>query len=703
MSIEIIILLVVLALFLFGFMYLEPMLMKHKVKNDNEYGSARFSTKDEISKNFKKENINHIKEAGFPVSFSDNLKYIYFDRETPHYVYLGSTGSGKSVTAVIPTCTFISKAEKKRSVFITDPKGEIYQTTSQMFKNQGYKIITIDFRNPELSNKINILEPIIREYEDYIDNEKKSKEIEDNMQPYLSQNQLLSDKLKKIKLKKIDIGRISNKVNENQLIIDDLTKEKNNFNNNAMSSYAETNRLISSLATMVMQEKTEQKDPFWNDSAKNLLEGLIGFFLEEYKAGNITREKITMTSIRKFQNSSMEENNFKKFKDYINTKEYGNKSKDALVSILSASDNTYKSITAVFGQKMNIFDDINVANVTSTSDFEFNELGKEPVALYVIVPDEDKTYFTLVTIIVGLLYRDLVKLANSTEKKKLPYEIDFILDEFANCPPLADIEAIVSVARSRGMHFHFFIQSFSQLDNVYGKDVAQIILDNCGLVYLKTNTQETAEAISKRLGKKTIESNSVRQSMSLMNYNGDKSTNLIGRDLMTPEEVKQLHYKTIIFPIIGFPIFRDTILYNKFSCYESGVVERISNPLKDLSYTYFTVENINHEVKNKRTKDSKVAREYQEALELSDRENLKPIEMVIEKIFKTDFDIKYNKTANYRVYMNVIINRSLKQKDKSLLNTKIKSEFYHLEIKEQNEKTVINIYNENPNLSLSIK
>ena len=115
-----------------------------------------------------------------------------------------------------------------------------------------------------------------------------------------------------------------------------------------------------------------------------------------------------MTSIRKFQNSSMEEKNFKKFKDYINQKPYGSKSKDALISILSASENTYKSITAVFGQKMNIFDDVNVANVTSSSDFDFNILGKEPTALYVIVPDEDKTYYSLVTIIVGLLYRELV-------------------------------------------------------------------------------------------------------------------------------------------------------------------------------------------------------------------------------------------------------------------------------------------------------
>ena len=94
--------------------------LKHKVKNDNEYGSARFSTDREIKKNFKKESIYHIKEAGFPVSFSKNLKYIYFDRETPHYVYLGSTGSGKSVTAVIPTCTFISKAKKYLKDHFTD-------------------------------------------------------------------------------------------------------------------------------------------------------------------------------------------------------------------------------------------------------------------------------------------------------------------------------------------------------------------------------------------------------------------------------------------------------------------------------------------------------------------------------------------------------------------------------------------------------
>lgn len=67
---------------------------------------------------------------------------------------------------------------------------------------------------------------------------------------------------------------------------------------------------------------------------------------------------------------------------------------------------------------------------------------------------------------------------------------------------------------------------------------------------------------------------------------------------MTPEEVRELHYKTIIFPIIGFPIFRDTIVYNKFSIYESGEVEMKIKPLLDLSNTYFTVEDIKYDVNN---------------------------------------------------------------------------------------------------------
>ena len=656
MSIELIIVLALLILFIVVFMFVEPLFSKHKVKSNHEYGSARFSTFNEIKKNFKKEKISNIKESGVPMWFSKDYKYVWFDKETPHYTYLGSTGSGKSVTAVIPMCSFIATAKKKRSVFITDPKGEIFNTTSKMFKDNGYNVLTLDFRHPEMSNHFNILEPIIKEYEKYIDYEKKS---------------------------------IVSK------------KDRVKYNNLAMTSLAETNRLITSLATMIMQEKTQQKDPFWNNSARNLLEGLIGFFLEEYKKNNIKRNQITMTSIRKFQNSSMQEKNFNKFKAYIDKKDYGSKSKDSLTSILNASDNTYKSITAVFGEKMSLFDDVNVANVTSDSDFDFDLLGKEATALFIIVPDEDKVYFTLVTIIVGLLYKELVKLANSKENKKLPVQIDWLLDEFANCPPLADIEALVSVARSRGMRFHFFIQSFSQLDNVYGKEVAQIILDNCGLIYLKTNTQDTAEQISKRLGKTTISSSSISQSLSLLDYNGNKSTSLMARDLLTPDEVKQLHYKTIIFPIIGYPIFRDTVMYNKFSCYEKGEIERKVNSLKQLDNTYFTVEQIKSPIGGRFKKvDDELnmsAKDfYKEQREAEEQELLKAIDQVKEIIKDNIINFEY-KTKNNRTFSVISLNKDINDMEKSLIKGQLNNNIYHIEISNNIDgKNVIEIHLKTP-------
>ena len=399
---------------------------------------------------------------------------------------------------------------------------------------------------------------------------------------------------------------------------------------------------------------------------------------------NIKKEQITMTSIRKFQNSSMTNINFEKFKKYLNKKEYGSKSKDSLTSIITSNENTYKSITSVFGNKMNIFDDINVANVISESDFDMSLIGKEPTAIYVIVPDEDKTYYILVTIIVGLLYRELTKVANNQNDKTLPVRIDWLLDEFANCPPLADVESIVSVARSRGMRFHFFIQSFAQLNNVYGKDVAQIILDNCGLVYLKTNTQETAELISKRLGKRTIRTNSVSESI---NLNDSKSTSLISRDLLTPDEIKQLHYKMIIFPTIGYPIFRDTILYKNFRCYKSGVIERKKHLLKDLSYTYYTVEKI------KLNNDQGVV-EPKELLDEKQEYDKKRFENVLAELLNIIGNNKYivlYEAVDYKTHMKVCTQRKFNKMDKLNIVKKFEKEF-HFEFFEVEKGQVIIVH-----------
>ena len=353
---------------------------------------------------------------------------------------------------------------------------------------------------------------------------------------------------------------------------------------------------------------------------------------------------------------------------------------------------------------MAIFVDVNVANVTSKSDFDFDILGKEQSALFVIVPDEDKIYYTLVTIILGLLYKELVKLANSTENKKCPIEIDWICDEFSNCPPLVEpsIESIISVARSRGLRYHLFIQSLSQLDNVYGKEVAQIILDNSGMAYLKTNTMETAEAISKRLGRMTLESSSISQSVSLTNYNGNKSTSLIGRDLLTPDEVKNLHYKTIIFPNIGYPIFRDTVIYKKLSCYSSGELKRKITPLEDLSYTYFTVENIQTKYdrlyRNRNNKEiNKEELSFYDKFKTEEFNKLNNIVNVVNDLLKDKIKLFEFKENNNRTFASFELKEPLNTKESIFLKGKINKEVYHLEIDNgNNTKSTIEIHLKNP-------
>ena len=651
MPIMYIVILVIVALIMIFLYFIEPLITRQKIKNNNEHGSARWATKKEIDEKFKKEEVSHIEKSGFPVYYSKNNKYVWFDMETPHWIYLGSTGSGKSVTAVIPQCSFIATAKTKQSVFITDPKGEIFSTTSKMFEDNGYNILTLDFRNPSLSNHLNILEPIIREYEQFSKNEKLAQTEKSN-------------------------------------------KKKIKYQNKSIEHLAECNQLIESISRIIMEDKTA-KEAFWNNTASDLLYGLISLFLEEYAEGKIKREQITLSSIKKFQNSSLTDKNQKLLKKYVEEKPYGFKSKDKLIPVISSSENTYRSITSVFNERMSLFDDINVENITSNSDFEFDILGKKPTVLYCCIPDESKIYYSLISIIVSLIYKTLVLLSNTQPNKRLPYDLVFLLDEFANTPPLEDIETIVSVARSRGMYFQFFLQSFAQLDNLYGKEVSQIIQDNCGLAYLKTNTQETAESISKRLGNKTIETSSLNYSMSFMNNNGSKGTSLMSRNLMTPDEIKQLHYKTIILPTISHPIFRDTVIYKKFSCYKAGCIERKVRPLARLFDTYFTVEQLKFNNNNNNQEQKIDTAESQIKTKL-----ISIINEVIKIFGKVDSNVEYIKENDIPVAQLYLAPPLSTNDIKGLEELSAKLNFFYNAV---SDKTKINKKNRNSLIEISLE
>ena len=630
-----IVILVFVLIAMFYIWYLEPRLSRKKVINKNEHGSSKFADKKEIESIFVKEKVVGSESVGFPVWYEKSngkFEHVYLDNKSPHYLLIGSTGSGKSVTVVLNECLMFATAKDKHSVVVTDPKGEIFRATSKVFKDNGYNVITIDFRNPNKSNKINLMQPIIDEWKEHCTYNKAMLFL---FAYFIKRNRIKlqesynEDYLKKIQNKYgledylMDImvnnqTELINIINNRKMYDDNIIKNllenttdnlklyldsKNNneiiymireYQNITSKHQAEANRLVISLADLIFVDK-DTNDKFWINSAKQLFIGIVGIFLEDYQAGLISEEKINIASVKKFQNSSLIKENQNYLQVNVNFRKYGSLSKDYLTSILSASENTYKSITAVFGEKMAIFDDLNVENVTSISEFQFNELGKKPTVLYIIVPDEDRAYFQLVTIIIGMLTKDLTKFANLPENKGvLPTKVEWILDEFANCPPLNSIETLVSVARSRGMRFQFFIQSFAQLEQVYGKEIANIIIDNSALCYLKTNSVECAERIMKKLGKETIETNSINKSTDPLKIGANQTTSLMGRDLLNVTEIIGLKYKTIIFPTVSNPIFRDTYLYSDvYPQFKNlDAIERETKVLKRNTNIYYTVEEL---------------------------------------------------------------------------------------------------------------
>ena len=180
--------------------------------------------------------------------------------------------------------------------------------------------------------------------------------------------------------------------------------------------------------------------------------------------------------------------------------------------------------------------------------------------------------------------------------------------------------------------------------------------------------------ISRRLGNKTIESNSVNYSISLTNTSGSKGTNLIGRPLLTADEIKQLHFKTIIFPIVGHPIFRDTIFYKKFKCFKDGYIERDISHIQKLDNTYYTVDDIRKgKVTNFKVTDNTIIGQEKKLEELI--ELIKP-ELDVVK-YNIEFINRDNKVIAFIGFPNPLSGNKIfnitEQIDKDIYEWRIKS------------------------------
>ena len=141
---------------------------------EGQHGTSWWLDKKDYDKVFKCNIIDTNKEynkiafdsAGVIVNYEkqNNIEKIYYIDDNIHLLIVGSSGSGKSRSIIIPTITMLGLAGE--NLFISDVKGELYLYTAEKLKELGYDVIAIDYINFLKSNWYNYLDIIINAVED---------------------------------------------------------------------------------------------------------------------------------------------------------------------------------------------------------------------------------------------------------------------------------------------------------------------------------------------------------------------------------------------------------------------------------------------------------------------------------------------------------------------------------------------------------
>ncbi|MGM9874393.1 MAG: VirD4-like conjugal transfer protein, CD1115 family [Bacilli bacterium] len=258
------------------------------------------------------------------------------------------------------------------------------------------------------------------------------------------------------------------------------------------------NELLQDLASNILIDPNNKAEPFWEQTASNFFTGLsLGLF------DDATEAEININSINMMAETGEDRIGASTYiKEYFKSKGELSPAYIAAASCINAPNETRGGIMSTFRTKTRIFSSQEaLSEMLSYSDFDIRDVGKEKTAVFLKIHDEKTTYHALATIFVKQAYEALIAVAQTCPNLKLPYRTNFILDEFANMPALKDVETMITASRSRNIRFSFVIQNFSQLNKVYGKDVAETIKGNCGnFVYIMSTELAALEEISKLLG-----------------------------------------------------------------------------------------------------------------------------------------------------------------------------------------------------------
>lgn len=443
-----------------------------KLKHKDVVANSRFATEEEQKEFFGIASIDlkhNIENSGSPINMINENELLY-EKKPIHSLCIATTGSGKSRKDARQLIMLAIKAEE--NMVINDPKKEMYYQFKTLLEEEGYSINLLEFRNFEYSDCWNPLQFIINSY-----NENRL----DDMDEYI----------------------------EN--LVDDLV---DNTSNTEPIWIEGQKALIKSVILLVVTAPMD-------DAYKNMtsVQQIMQILNEVFEEG------ICVTSLKNKFSELCIKQNYSWLRFLMDSLELNNLARIAYATIKVSPEKTRGSFFTCALASLRIFGSKKVSRILGKSDFTIDELvdDKTKSILFVVNPDEKSVYNPIASILYSQIYNEACRIANKKPNSKLVKRLNMIFDEFGNMPKLSTMKNAITVGRSRNIIYYLYIQDFSQMDELYGKEIAKIIRANCNIwKFIASSDTETCKAIEEKIGyeDKIVESCSNQISKNGLSYGG---------------------------------------------------------------------------------------------------------------------------------------------------------------------------------------
>ena len=476
--------------------------IRNKTTGNGQHGTARWASKREIHKTYKVIPFEPQKwrnneetrptEQGIIVgceSKGGKTKALV-DSGDVHCMMIGAAGVGKTAFWLYPNIEYACASGM--SFMTTDTKGDIMRNYGSIAeKYYGYRISVIDLRNPMRSHGNNLLH-LVNKYMDL----------------YASTGEL------QYKAKAEKYAKIISKT----IILSGM--EGGNFGQNA----------------------------YFYDAAEGLLTASI-LLVSEF-CNPRERHIVSVFKIIQELLSPGKGRNRNQFQALMEKLPADHKAKWFAGAALNTAEQSMASVMSTALSRLNAFLDSELETILcNDTEIDAERFCKNKSAIFIIMPEEDNSKYFMVSLLIQQLYREILAVADENGGK-LKNRVVFYCDEFGTLPKIESAEMMFSASRSRRVSIVPIIQSFAQLEKNYGKEGAEIIIDNTQLTVFGgfAPNSESAQTLSKSLGSRTVLSGSVSQSKN----DPSRSLQMMERPLMTPDELKALPKGTFIVTKTGF-------------------------------------------------------------------------------------------------------------------------------------------------------